>query len=256
MCGLLDRIIFGWDTNIWKSGIWGCKKLKILRKSPLRGHMMIFLKIIILCIWCNRICCHALKKTLFSNTVHYCSSSMPRLSQTLRFLQSPSFRQAQSALIGQLTQCIVIGRTPQATSEMKVKVTWHTAKYGNPYSCSAFYPSKVHTHSSEHTPWTHTHREHTPGAVGSHLCCGTRGAVWGSVCVCSLLCVCTAQRHRSRGIEGVESAGHSLPPPTIPAGPRLELATFRLWVRLSSIRPQLPFVGNVIPFSIIMSFSF
>ncbi len=37
---------------------------------------------------------------------------MPRLSQTCRFLQSP--RQAQSALIGQLTQCIVIGRTPQA----------------------------------------------------------------------------------------------------------------------------------------------
>ncbi len=31
-----------------------------------------------------------------------------------RFLQSPSFRQAQSALIGQLTQSIVIGRTPQA----------------------------------------------------------------------------------------------------------------------------------------------
>ncbi len=43
---------------------------------------------------------------------------MPRLSQTLSFLQSPSFRQAQSALIGQLTQCIVIGRTPQDTSEM------------------------------------------------------------------------------------------------------------------------------------------
>ncbi len=39
---------------------------------------------------------------------------MPRLSQTLSFLQSPSFRQAQSALIGQLAQCIVIGRTPQA----------------------------------------------------------------------------------------------------------------------------------------------
>ncbi len=38
---------------------------------------------------------------------------MPRLSQTRHFLQSPSFRQAQSALIGQLTQCIVIGRTPQ-----------------------------------------------------------------------------------------------------------------------------------------------
>ncbi len=38
---------------------------------------------------------------------------MPRLSQTLRFLQSPSFQQAQSALIGQLAQCIVIGPTPQ-----------------------------------------------------------------------------------------------------------------------------------------------
>ncbi len=50
----------------------------------------------------------------FSNTVHYCSSSMLRLSQTYRFLQSPSFLQVQSALIGQLTQCIVIGRTPQA----------------------------------------------------------------------------------------------------------------------------------------------
>ncbi len=44
--------------------------------------------------------------------------------------------------------------------------------------CSAINPSKVHTHSSEHThtPWTHT-----PGAVGSHLCCGARGAVGGSV---------------------------------------------------------------------------
>ncbi len=28
---------------------------------------------------------------------------------------------------------------------------------------------------------THTHREHTPGEVGSHLCCGPRGAVGGSV---------------------------------------------------------------------------
>ncbi len=37
--------------------------------------------------------------------------------------------------------------------------------------CSAFIPSKVHTHSSEHTP----------GAVGSHLCCDTRGTVGGSV---------------------------------------------------------------------------
>ncbi len=43
---------------------------------------------------------------------------MPRLSQTCRFLQSPSFWQAQYALIGQLKQCIVIDRTLQAASEM------------------------------------------------------------------------------------------------------------------------------------------
>ncbi len=36
--------------------------------------------------------------------------------------------------------------------------------------CSAFNPSKVHTQQ-----WTHTH------TVGSHLCCGARGAVGGSV---------------------------------------------------------------------------
>ncbi len=49
-------------------------------------------------------------------------------------------------------------------------------------SCSAFNPSKVHTHSSEHThTHTHTHCEHTPRAVGSHLCCSSRGAVVDSV---------------------------------------------------------------------------
>ncbi len=39
-----------------------------------------------------------------------------------------------------------------------------------------------------------------------------------------------AQGHLSCG----ESAVHSLPPPTIPAGPRLELATFGLRVQLSN----------------------
>jgi len=43
----------------------------------------------------------------FSNTVHYCRFSLPRLSQMLSFLQSPSFWKAQSALTGQLAQCIV-----------------------------------------------------------------------------------------------------------------------------------------------------
>ncbi len=53
-----------------------------------------------------------------------------------------------------------------------------------------FYPSKC-THSSEHT---HTHCEHTPGAVGS---CGALGAVGGSV-------PCLRAPHR--GIEGRERA--------------------------------------------------
>ncbi len=58
--------------------------------------------------------------------------------------------------------------------------------------CSAFNPSKVHTHSSEHK-----HCDHTPGAVGSRLCCGVRGAVGGSV-PCS--------RTPRRDIEGGERA--------------------------------------------------
>ncbi len=36
-------------------------------------------------------------------------------------------------------------------------------------ACSALSPFTVHTHSSEHTP----------GAVGSHLCCGKCGSSWG-----------------------------------------------------------------------------
>ncbi len=59
-------------------------------------------------------CFNVQKTHYFSNTVHYCNSSVPRLSQTRCYLQSPSFWQVQSALIGQLTQCIVIGGTPQA----------------------------------------------------------------------------------------------------------------------------------------------
>ncbi len=41
------------------------------------------------------------------------------------------------------------------------KVTWHVAKYGDPYSelVLCIYPSKVHTHSSEHTHTVNTHPE-------------------------------------------------------------------------------------------------
>ncbi len=45
------------------------------------------------------------------------------------------------------------------------------------------HPKCTHTAVNTHTQqWTHTHSsEHTPGAVGSHLCCGARGADGGSV---------------------------------------------------------------------------
>ncbi len=86
--------------------------------------------------------------------------------------------------------------------------------------CSAINPYKVHTQQ-----WTHTHREHTPGAVGSQ-CCGTRGAVGGLV---------LAQGHLSRGIEGEERA-LDIHSPHLQFLPdlRLELTTFGLRVRLSN----------------------
>ncbi len=87
-------------------------------------------------------------------------------------------------------------------------------------SCSAFNPSKVHTHSSERTHTVNTHPEQWAAiyaaAPGEQL--GVR---------------CLAQEHLSRGIKIVivlNSAVHSLLPPTIPAGPRLELTTFGLRV--------------------------
>ncbi len=74
-----------------------------------------------------------------------------------------------------------------------IKWKWRdVAKYGDPYSelVLCIYPSKVHTQQ-----WTHTHCEHTPGAVGSYLCCSIRE---------QLGVQCLAQGHLSR-------AAHSLP---------------------------------------------
>ncbi len=90
-----------------------------------------------------------------------------------------------------------------------LKVTWHTAKYGDPYSefVALHLPIQVHT--------TNTHREHTPGAVGSHLCCGAQGAVGGSVPCSRAPCL------------GIHS-------PHLQSWPRLKLATFQLRVRISN----------------------
>ncbi len=106
--------------------------------------------------------------------------------------------------------------------KVKEKWKWHTAKYGDPYSeyLLYIYPSKC-THTQQ---WTYTHPEQWAAIYAA-----APGEQLGP---CS-------RAHR-RGIDGRESAVHSLPPPTIPARPRLELAIFPLWVQLSTIGPQLP----------------
>ncbi len=95
--------------------------------------------------------------------------------------------------------------------QVKAKVTWRVAKYWNPYSefVLCIYPIQVHTHSSEHTHTVNTHTEQWAAAPGEQL------GVW-----------CLAKGHLSRGVEGGESAVHSLLPSTITAGPRLEPMTF------------------------------
>ncbi len=65
------------------------------------------------------------------------------------------------------------------------------------------------THSSEHTH-THTHTVNTHPEQWAAIYAAAPGEQLGVQCL--------AQGHLSRGIEGGESAVHSLPPPTIPAG--------------------------------------
>ncbi len=106
--------------------------------------------------------------------------------------------------------------------------------------CSAINPSKVHTHSSEHTN-THIHT-HT---VNTHL--EQWAAIYAAVSREQLGFRRLAQAHLSRGIESRESAVvHSAPPPpppppppTILAGLRFELATFGS--DSLTIRPRLPY---------------
>ncbi len=100
-------------------------------------------------------------------------------------------------------------------SELSKKWKWHDKRPSmvthTQNLCSAFNPSKVHTHTAVNTyteQWTAIYA----AAPGEQF--GVR---------------CLAQGHLSRGIE-VDRALDIRSPPTIPAGPRLKLATFRLWV--------------------------
>ncbi len=97
--------------------------------------------------------------------------------------------------------------------------------------CSAFNPSKC-THTQQWVVNKHTHtRTHT---VNTHP--EQWAAIYAAAPGEQLGFRCLAQRsHLSRGIEGGESAGHSLPPPTIPAGP--ETWTRDLWVTSPTLYP-------------------
>ncbi len=103
---------------------------------------------------------------------------------------------------------------------LKVKVKSHVAT-NTRNLCSAFNPSKC-THTVVNTHTVNTHPEQwaaNAAAPGEQL--GVRCFAQGS--------------HLSRGIEGGESAGYSLPPPTIPARP--ETRTRDLWVTSPTLCP-------------------
>ncbi len=71
----------------------------------LKGSYDVAKNNIIWCTWCNamRLRGSWLKKHYFPHTVHYCCSSVLRLSEMHRFLQSSSFWEARRALIDQLS---------------------------------------------------------------------------------------------------------------------------------------------------------
>ncbi len=62
------------------------------------------------------------------------------------------------------TMCLNKMSRTSSRNMVKVKVTWHTTICLLPIQ-------GAHTKQ-----WTHTHREHTSGAAGSHLCCSAREA--------------------------------------------------------------------------------
>ncbi len=76
---------------------------------------------------------------------------MPRFSQTSHFLLSPSFQQAPSALIGQLTQPIAIGRTPQVRVGKVTPLTL-IASFSFQISFSIIKPERG-TESRDNTQW-------------------------------------------------------------------------------------------------------
>ncbi len=107
------------------------------------------------------------------------------------------------------TDATVVLKEDAALDVVKdVKVTWHTTKNGDPYS--EFVLCNYPILSAHTQQWTHTHTVNTYPEQWA--------AIYAAVPGEQLRVRCLVQGHLSRGIEGGESAVHSLPPPTIPAG--------------------------------------
>ncbi len=80
-----------------------------------------------------------------------------------------------------------------------------------------------------------THPMCTHTAVNTHTHPEQWAAIYAAAPREQLEVRCLAQGHLSHGVEGGESAVHSLPPPTIPAGP--ETRTRDLWVTSPTLQP-------------------
>ncbi len=112
---------------------------------------------------------------------------------------------------------LIYNWTFQSESDIQPSMVTHAGNL-----CSTFYPSKC-THTHTHIVNTHPEQWAAIYAVAPGEQSGFGALLKGTS---SWYC-----RWRER------CTFTHLPPP---AGPRLELATFRLWVRLSTIRPRLP----------------
>ncbi len=130
------------------------------------------------------------------------------------------------------THTAVHAHTQQCTHTHSSART-HTAVHAHTQQCT-------HTHSSEHT---HTHtavNTHTHTAVNTHThtAVNTHPEQWAAIYAVApgeqLEVRWLAQGHHSHGIEGGECCTFTPPPPTIPAGPRIEPTTFGLRAWLSN----------------------
>ncbi len=124
------------------------------------------------------------------------------------------------------------------------KVTWHVTKYGNPYSelVLCIYPIQVHTHSSEHTLWTHTPWTHTRSSEQPFML-QRPGSSWGFGALLS------------RGIEG-ERVLYIHSPPHRQFLPAQDSNSQPLGYKSDSltIRPRLPLFSCEILMQIKMLF--